>query len=58
MITLFGINYIQCGIKQGDALSSLLFNFASKVVLRKLQENQVGFTLYDGLISLRVMAAM
>jgi hypothetical protein len=36
---------IQNGLKQGVALSPLLFNFASYYAIRKDQENQVGLKL-------------
>jgi hypothetical protein len=36
--------HIQNGIKQGDALSPLLFNFALEYI-SKVQENQVGLKL-------------
>jgi hypothetical protein len=42
---LSGSFLIQNGLKQGDALSPLLFNFTLECAIRTIQENQVRLKL-------------
>jgi hypothetical protein len=48
---------IQNGLKQGDALSPVLFNFALEYGIRKVKENQVGL-IFNRVHQLQVCAAV
>jgi hypothetical protein len=36
---------IENGLKEGDALSPLLFNYASEYIIKKVQDNRLGLKL-------------